>query len=790
MSGLEQVSGVKWNIVERGCAPLAQIVLVYGLYLWGMLHVLARNDRQQLINVEVVQNQLPVFIGVIGGALLLLLAGVVLRKRRPDSLLFQHIGAQYYSMTLIWVGYLSGTQSFATGAVLISAALAGYITLERKVIQLGSAVAFALVLGLNIAANADWIPYAPALVPPHDPHSFLFWAKSSLFIAAPHVIMGIVLVAIVIRLWLITEAKVLQQSLTDTLTGLHNRRSILKLVKTEVAHTQQHGPPLAIAILDLDYFKKINDRWGHPTGDQILRATAQCLQDNLRNGDAVGRLGGEEFLLLMPDTTSHDAKILIEHCRKALEQIEIYSDSGEPVRVSGSFGIVCNEKNMTLDAEILISTADQALYRAKKAGRNRTTVAATPTAPLANNSPFTHLRKRHVTISTVRHMINQLTKGAPSWTPVMKTALMAGLGTSQFLFYASWSFFLLLLPHPNERINIDLVVAIAPIVILVIAGMALLTYIGIKLNRTHPQSSLYQHITHQYYGATLVLAGYFIGTLSLPVGILIIGSPLIGFIFFRQVYVIAGTITSMTLLVTLTYASALEYIPYAPLMAQPKYTFYVADPLWLAGLYILIIPNIIIIIYLADQTLGHWRKRSLKTRAISLTDALTGTHSRRSILNLLELELARTFHRGPPLALILLDMDHFKHINDTWGHPTGDKVLQTAAAQLQEVIRSCDAIGRLGGEEFVIILPDTTLEGARALAERCRQQLEQYTMLSDDGKPLKMRASFGLTGNEHCLTLSSADLIKAADEALYNAKKAGKNRVEVMHASQNGLPIT
>jgi diguanylate cyclase (GGDEF)-like protein len=795
LSEINDLKSRKWNAVERGCAPIAQVILVFSLYLGGLIYALSRHDRQQLINVDVVQSQLPIFTAIIIGAIVLLITGLILKTRRPNSLLFQHICAQYFGLSLVWAGYLFGTQSFATGTVLIGAVLSGYIALERRVIQLGALVAFGLILILNVAANTGWIPYAPARIPPYDGASFSFWAQSAVFLAAPHVILSVTLTAIMIRLWRQTEAKVLRQSRTDALTGLHNRGSIVHHIHKEIARTKRHGPPLAVVILDLDHFKNINDRWGHPAGDNVLRAAAQCLTANTRSCDVISRFGGEEFLLLIPDTSIEGAMALMERCRLALSHTELYSDNGERIQVSASFGIACNENNRNLDRDALIQAADKALYRAKQQGRNRIELASIPvvakmvSAPSRPNNakPLTRIQTLKHLFAITKRMLEQLIQGGPEWTPTMKTALLAGLGTLQFLLYGGWGLFLLILPNRTDLLNIDHFISTIPIAIPAIVGMAMLSFIGVKINKRYPDSRLYQHFTQQYYAVTLVGFGYLIGTLSLPVGILLVGSPLIGLIFFRPLYVWLGMFTSMSLLLVLSAASAMHYIPYAPVIAQPAFSFYVTEALWLAGLYILVIPNIIIIIYLSDRTFGHWRERGIEARTMSLTDALTGTHNRRSIIAMLDKELARTLRHGPPLALILLDMDHFKQINDTWGHPTGDRALKAAATALSEAIRECDAIGRFGGEEFLILLPDTTLEGSEALAERCRTQLEQCTVLSDDGTPIPVSASFGLTCNEHCLILTSNSLIKAADDALYTAKSSGRNRVEIVHAEASRM---
>ena len=139
--------------------------------------------------------------------------------------------------------------------------------------------------------------------------------------------------------------------------------------------------PLTVMLLDLDHFKYINDTWGHPTGDRALQATAQALQNSVREYDAVGRWGGEEFILVLPETSPEVAEMLAERCRSRLEAMSIHADNGERVPVTGSFGLVCNALAMDADPQTLVRLADEALYRAKKAGRNRVAVATLVEAP-------------------------------------------------------------------------------------------------------------------------------------------------------------------------------------------------------------------------------------------------------------------------------------------------------------------------------------------------------------------------------------------------------------------------
>jgi diguanylate cyclase (GGDEF)-like protein len=159
----------------------------------------------------------------------------------------------------------------------------------------------------------------------------------------------------------------------------------------------------------------------------------------------------------------------------------------------------------------------------------------------------------------------------------------------------------------------------------------------------------------------------------------------------------------------------------------------------------------------------------------ALVDGLTGLANRRQADEALASELARTERLGGPIGLILADVDDFKAVNDRFGHPTGDIVLRDLAETLRENVREIDTAARWGGEEFALILPGTDLEGAAQVAERIRAALAEREILSVDGAPLHVTASFGVAASNPTTTVQQ--LVEAADEALYRAKRAGKDRV-------------
>jgi len=160
-------------------------------------------------------------------------------------------------------------------------------------------------------------------------------------------------------------------------------------------------------------------------------------------------------------------------------------------------------------------------------------------------------------------------------------------------------------------------------------------------------------------------------------------------------------------------------------------------------------------------------------------DSLTHLWNRSSILSELDRELARLERESRPLGVVIVDLDHFKQVNDTYGHLAGDAVLREAARRMQNGIRQYDSIGRYGGEEFLILFPGCGETESFAQADRLRKQLAQAEMSVNDSS-LRVTASFGVTTAIPGEGWTQEALIRKADEALYIAKKSGRNRVEIL----------
>jgi diguanylate cyclase (GGDEF)-like protein len=156
-------------------------------------------------------------------------------------------------------------------------------------------------------------------------------------------------------------------------------------------------------------------------------------------------------------------------------------------------------------------------------------------------------------------------------------------------------------------------------------------------------------------------------------------------------------------------------------------------------------------------------------------DPLTGLANRRALDARLEEELERARRHGTHLGLVLIDVDDFKHFNDDYGHQCGDEVLRTFAALLAGSLRELDLAGRFGGEEFALVLPGTSVEGACVLAEQIRKSLKLLEVAGPAGEPLRITASFGAAAFPGCATVE--ELIAAADQSVYEAKRRGKDQV-------------
>jgi diguanylate cyclase (GGDEF)-like protein len=316
-------------------------------------------------------------------------------------------------------------------------------------------------------------------------------------------------------------------------------------------------------------------------------------------------------------------------------------------------------------------------------------------------------------------------------------------------------------------------------VTLILLNLLHLTYSGwVKTRPTLHNTYMYASLT--IYVVTHSLLCHLLGELSINTGIMMTASPLIGLILFNVRGVIWGALVGSTMVIGGLVATLTGYLDYAPLIdgAYPIYQNTAFILFTLAA----VSPHVLIVLLLGYHTIQNWKAREALSVQNAETDTLTNIPNRRKFGELMGLAISQCKHKNSNLGLIMLDIDHFKQINDDYGHLVGDRVLNGAIAQISSSLRHSDVIARYGGDEFVVIMPGASLKTVAEAAERCIKAIRD-TSIEVEGEQIKLTASLGVTSSQISSKLSHAEfsrqLIKVADDALLVAKKRGRNRIQI-----------
>ncbi|HUQ02786.1 MAG TPA: GGDEF domain-containing protein [Kofleriaceae bacterium] len=275
------------------------------------------------------------------------------------------------------------------------------------------------------------------------------------------------------------------------------------------------------------------------------------------------------------------------------------------------------------------------------------------------------------------------------------------------------------------------------------------------------------------YALTLAAFTLFTGPFGAPGWIGFLGGAVIGYVVFPRWVSLGGTIIYVVLVIVGAVllsegrfeGTMLEAASRTVRLERADIVRGAVATLMMSGL------TFTIIMWIIDR----WRDREARFERLATTDPLTGVANRRLLFDVSKRELARSRRYGTPTSLIIIDLDHFKSINDKYGHLVGDRALSHAADILGEAIRDADMISRYGGEEFGILLPMTDLDGAFEVAERCRTRLADRPF-QVNGDNVQITASLGVAS-----TIKEGDvdeLLRRADDALLRAKATGRNRTE------------
>ena len=308
--------------------------------------------------------------------------------------------------------------------------------------------------------------------------------------------------------------------------------------------------------------------------------------------------------------------------------------------------------------------------------------------------------------------------------------------------------------------------------------MLSLGLIGFPLRKRYKDLSWYVHSCVQLYGLANIIILYYLGIFSLGAGVALAGGPIAGMLLFPRRTIFIALATGIAFVGTIITLTVNGTIPYAPIISEPGTEH--TNLAWLLVVSGLVVPHIVMLLSTSLASINRWQEREEKVRYLSSTDVLTQVANRRHLMEQFEVELSRASRDKTALSVLMVDLDHFKAVNDNYGHQVGDIALQASADLLKEAIRNTDLLGRYGGEEFCIVLPGADLAAAQRTAERCRSNIESADIRADEGK-LQLTASFGLATlsaekiNEPTSQLDN--LLKEADTALYRAKKQGRNQV-------------
>lgn len=335
-----------------------------------------------------------------------------------------------------------------------------------------------------------------------------------------------------------------------------------------------------------------------------------------------------------------------------------------------------------------------------------------------------------------------------------------------------------------EWLNQTLVTILSALYLMHIAVMGSFILTAMKLRRYTHDWPLFENAIISSFLVTVMTTGYLTGT-HLSEALLIIFLGVIITCTLADVNKIKFCFWIVVpILVVMAALDYTEAVPYAMLLERSPYA---EDGRPLDGWMMVRMAVAVILaplIYLCILAMKRWTERESLYLEMSTIDGLTRLSNRNSLISRGQEEIrrARASDAMPSLSCIMIDLDHFKQINDTWGHHAGDEVLVAASKVMMDSARPNDEVGRYGGEEFAVLLPGTTLLQAKLIAERIRKRISSMNVVVD-GQKIDVTASFGVACYPSPDVEAMSDLLKTADKALYEAKESGRNQVVAAQSS-------
>ena len=358
-----------------------------------------------------------------------------------------------------------------------------------------------------------------------------------------------------------------------------------------------------------------------------------------------------------------------------------------------------------------------------------------------------------------------------NWSILNKCILILILGSLVYIIWIIWKIFILFSPNLWNFVHLPLLKLQLKLDILFCCLLILMVFPCAYWHKKKWAQQWLPYLSVGILVLSLCRNGSMIGVLSPATMVSYVSLVTVGLVLFNR-KIVYYTLVPVTLFLILSnYLSLQGQISYAPLFNLSTSPY--QNKFWVSSMLYFIAPILIICLILFEILLSQWRHREQLIQHLSQIDPLTNTLNRRSIKACLE----KLEHKPTKsYALVLIDLDHFKQINDQYGHNKGDETLIQVSAALSQIIRDNDVVGRFGGEEFILILHQSSLAQAENIAERCRQAIQALHLLSNVGDLIKVTASFGVAFSS--TETNPQKLLSQADKALYEAKACGRNQVK------------
>lgn len=596
-----------------------------------------------------------------------------------------------------------------------------------------------------------------------------------------------------------TLARLHEFSIRDGLTGLYNRRHMLTLLEDEARRSRRNGRPFTLALLDLDFFKRVNDEYGHATGDVVLKTFAQIAREVLPDSaDMLGRWGGEEFLLLQSETDSGQALADLNRLRQACHDHD-WSPYAPGLRVTFSAGVCQHQRQDQLDHTLEL--ADKALYLAKSEGRDRVSVHGGVAQAALGDEATAGLSRRFERGGASPAPCAEPSSDGPTWTDLVIDDLDEKVcPLDQQVPVHGWRQRLLnLLCGSNQKLRPAMAMCLLSLCVYLtsIAGFVFYVMPSGLLSRSQGMGFVLHNIlaivvpfvllrsgvtanwrdpsfvmAQVLWGGTGVIIGYGMMPTTSPSTLQMICLSLVfGFTSLKPHQAAWVGRYYLALMLGVWVVRALEDVP--GFMPRRE------------GLEVAMTCLVLWILTLQSTRLSAIRqkvrveKRELieateRVSQVMVRDTLTGLFNRQYMQILLDRECARHQRSGKAFSVALIDLDHFKSINDTYGHGVGDEVLIGFSQAARNHLRDSDVLCRWGGEEFLVLLvgADPGTNGVMAMG-RLRDALASGDMTRAD---LNLKVTFSAGVAEHLPGEPIARTLQRADEALYAAKAAGRDR--------------